>query len=323
MNLLPRLLLAFVAATVLMPWEPSQAQTFPAGPVKVLIGFPAGGPPDLLLRRMATRLGERLGTSVVVENRPGASGTIAASSVAHAAPDGQTLLFGVAANLAVAPATMKNPPYDPVTAFTPIVEVARGPYVWLVRSDAPARNMREFVAWAKASPGKLNYATPGIGSVHHLATELLSRTSGLELVHVPYRTGLYAPLLAGEVQAMFESLPGPLPYLESGKLRALGVTGPRRLARLPDVPTLAEQGLAGMDANSWWGFVGPAGLPSAVVARLNTETHRVLEEPEMKSLLAGWGIEPSSGSPEAFGAYIAQESAHWKAIVQRLDVPLE
>ena len=320
MSTLPRFILA---AAALLVAASAPAQVAPAGAVKVLIGFPAGGPPDLMLRKIAVRLAERLGTGVVVENRPGASGTIAAAAVARAEPDGQTLLFGVAANLAVAPATMKAPPYDPVKAFTPIVEVARGPYLWLVRSDAPAATMTEFVAWAKSQPGKLNYASPGPGSVHHLAGEMLARASGVQMVHVPYRSSLYTPLLAGDVQAMFESLPGPLPHLESGKLRALGVSGPKRLARLPNVPTLAEQGIQGVDANSWWGLVGPAGLPAVLVARLNREVRLILDEPELKSTLAGWGIEASAGSPEAFGAFIAEENARWKAQVQRIGLTLE
>ena len=291
--------------------------------MKVLFGFPPGGPPDTVLRQISAKLEQRMGTPFVVENRTGGSGTIAAAAVARADPDGYTLLFGVAANLAVAPATMKMPPYDPATAFSPIVEVARGPYVWLVRSDAPARTMPEFVAWARANPGKLNYASPGPGTVHHLATEMLMQSAKLDLVHVPYRGGMYVPLLAGEVHAMFESMPGPLPHLASGKLRALAVTGARRLPGLPDVPTLAEQGLYDVEVNSWWGFVGPAGLPRAVVARLNAEIAAVLADPELKATLAKWSIEPHPGSAEAFGAYIAQESARWKQAVLKSGLVLE
>lgn len=299
------------------------AQTYPSRPLKVLIGFPAGGPPDSVLRQVASRLEQGLGTTIVVENKPGGSGTIAAAAVARAEPDGYTLLFGVAANLAVAPAVMKAPPYDPVKAFTPIVEVARGPYVWLVRSDAPATTMQEFVAWARSRPGKLNYASPGPGSVHHLAVELLKQAAGIDMVHVPYRTTLYAPLLAGEVDAIFESMPGPMPHLASGKLRALGVTGTQRLAALPEVPTMAEQGLPDMDLNSWWGFVGPAGMPASVVQRLNQEIARVLAEPELRATLARWSVQPHPGSAEDFGRYIAEEGARWKRVVQRSGMALE
>jgi len=309
-----RALLVFVALSF---GASAFAETYPSRPIKVLHGFSAGGAPDAVLRQVAARLERSLGTPVVVENRPGASGTIAAAAVARAEPDGYTLLFGVAANLAVAPALAKPAPYDPVTAFTPIVEVARGPYVWLVRADAPARSMSEFVAWARSRPGQLNYASPGEGSVHHLATEMLKRAAGLDIVHVPVSSGMYLPLLGGQVDAMFDSMPAPLPHLASGKLRALGVTGAKRLAALPDVPTFAEQDLPGIDVNSWWGFVGPAGLPRDVVQRLNAEIGKALADPELAAALAKMAIEPSPSSPEAFGAYLAQEVARWKQVVAK------
>jgi tripartite-type tricarboxylate transporter receptor subunit TctC len=299
------------------------AQAPGSPPIRILIGFAPGGAPDVVLRKIAPRLGERLGAPIVVENRPGASGTIAGAAVARAEPDGRTLLFAAAANLAVAPALMKAPPYDPAKAFAPVAEIARGPYLWLVRSDAPARDMREFVAWAKRQSGKLNYATPGIGSAHHLATEVLARAVGVDLVHVPYRTAMDPALLAGEVQAMFQSLPAPLALIESGKLRALAVSGPRRLSLLPDVPTLREQGIVDADANSWWGIVAPAGTPAPVISRLNAEINAVLQEPETRKLLGSWGIEPSSSTPMEFGRYIEEEADRWKSVVTRLGLTRE
>jgi tripartite-type tricarboxylate transporter receptor subunit TctC len=310
---------AAIALTVAMVCPAQTVQ----GPIKVLNGFAAGGQPDRVLRKVAERLAQQLGTAVIVENRPGASGTIAAAAVARAEPDGRTLLFGVAANLAVAPATMMAPPYDATRAFTPIVEVARGPYLLLVRSDAPARTPGEFVAWAKANPGKLNYATPGKGSAHHLGMEMLRLGQGLDLVHVPYRSGLYPALLGGDVHVMLESLPGPLPHLESGKLRALAVTGPKRLALLPDVPTLHEIGIHDVEVNSWWGFVGPAGMPKPLVDSLNAEIRRALADPDIRATMAQWGIELTPGTPEAFARYIAAENQRWKSLVVRSGMALE
>ena len=293
------------------------AQTYPSKAITLVNGFPPGGATDIALRQIAAKLAERVAQPVVIDNRAGAAGTIAGSVVARAAPDGYTLLFGVAANLAVAPATMKNPPYDPATAFSPIIEVARGPYIWMVKLSVPAKNLKEFIAWARANPGKVNYGSPGQGSVHHLAGELFKRAAGLDMVHVPYKGGTtaYTALLGGEIDAMFDSMPSPLPHIAAGKIRALGVTGEKRLQVLPDVPTFAEQGVAGVDVHFWWGFVGPAGLPKEIVAKLNAEIGRVLADAELKATLAKWNIEATPGTPEAFGAYVAQESKRWREIV--------
>jgi tripartite-type tricarboxylate transporter receptor subunit TctC len=322
--LLPAAALLTGSATLAGDATPSAGEadggTYPERPVRILSGFQAGGPPDIVLRQIASRLGPRLGQSVVVENRPGATGTIAAAHVARAAPDGYTLLFGVAANLAVAPALMASPPYEAATAFTAIVEVARGPYVWVVRADAPAKNLAQFIEWSRATPGRLNYASPGIGSVHHLATEMFMQAAGLDMVHVPYKTALYAGLLAGDVQAMFESMPGPLPHLQADKVRVLGVTGARRLAVLPDVPTFREQGAPDIDVSSWWGIVAPAGLPRAIVDRINTEVAAILHEPELQAMLEQWGIEPRPGTPGEFAAHMQAEASRWRTRIGQLGV---
>lgn len=301
------------------------AQAYPTRPVTILTGFPPGGATDAALRVISAKLSERLGQNVVIENRAGAAGTIAAAAVARAEPDGHTLLFGVAANLAVAPATMKVPPYDPAKAFTAVVEVARGPYIWMVKPDVPAKTMPEFIAWVKKNPGKVNYGSPGQGSVHHLATEMLKQATGTEMTHVPYKGGstAYTAMLGGEIDGMFDSMPAPFPHIKAGKIRALAVTGSKRLTALPDVPTISEQGMPGLDVHFWWGIVGPAGMPRAVVTKLNTEITRALADPETKATFAKWDIEPSPGTPEAFGAYIAQESARWRDFVTKSRLTIE
>ncbi len=306
-----------LVALLLLVSSVAWSQGYPSRPVTILNGFPPGGATDLTLRQVAAKLSERLGQSVVIENRAGAAGTIAAGAVARAAPDGHTLLFAVAANLAVAPATMKNPPYDPATAFTPVIEIARGPYLWMVKPDVPAKNLKEFIDWAKKNAGKVNYGSPGQGSVHHLAGEMFRRAAGLQMTHIPYKGGTtaYTAMLGGEVDAMFDSMPAPAAHLQSGKIRAIGVTGPKRLAALPDVPTFDEQGVPGIDVHFWWGFVGPAGMPKDIVSRLNAEVTRALGDPELRKTLAGWNIELTPGTPEAFGAYIAQESRRWREFI--------
>lgn len=315
-------LIAVTLATIAIGAR-AQTEAWPARAITVVVGFGAGGNPDVAARLLAERLRARLGQPVVVENRPGAAGTVAGTGVARAQPDGYTLLFGVAANLALAPVTMKAPPYDPARAFQPIAEVARGPYVWMVRADLPPRTMPEFVAWAKQRNGGGNYVSPGVGSAHHLGAEMMLRSAGIEMVHVPTSHGIYTSILAGAGDAMFDTLPAPLAHIKSGKLRALGVTGAKRLAALPEVPTFAEQGLPDVPLHFFWGLVGPAGLPRAIVDRLHGEVSAILAEPAVQTTFAGWGIETSSGSPETFGAYIAHEVSYWHEFVARSGLRLE
>ena len=313
-------LLALIVITVTAT---AKAQTYPTRPITIVNGFSSGGNTDTALRQIAARLAERLGQPVVVVNRPGASGTIAASTVARAAPDGYTLLFGVAANLAVAPAAMKVPPYDPVRAFTPIIEIASGPYIWMVRGDLQVQTMPEFVAWARSKRGQGNYASPGVGSVHHLASEMLLQTIGVEMVHIPGGRNLYLSLMAGEVDAMFDTLPGPISHAKAGKLRPLAVTGSKRLGVLPEVPTLTEQGLPDVPVTFWWGLVGPAELSPSIVIRLNTEVAAILAEGPIQATFAAWGIHPTGGSAESLGAWIARESARWRDFAARTKIELQ
>jgi tripartite-type tricarboxylate transporter receptor subunit TctC len=301
------------------------AQTYPAKPITLVNAFPPGGSTDIIARQLAAKLSQRLAQQVVVDNRAGASGTIGAASVARAEPDGYTMLFGVAANLAVAPAVLKSLPYDPVKSFASVVEIARGPYVLTVNPSVPAKDVAEFVAYAKQNPGKLNYGSPGQGSVHHLVNEMLKQATGIDLVHVPYKGGapMYTAVVAGEVQVLIDGMPGPLAHIRSGKIRALGVTGDRRLAVLPDVKSFAEQGVKGVDAQFWWGIVVPAGTPQPVIARLNAEITQALADPEIKATFQNQNIEPSPGTSEAFGAWIAAERVRWVEVVAKAGIKVE
>jgi tripartite-type tricarboxylate transporter receptor subunit TctC len=309
----------FLAALILVASSSAGAQGFPSRPVTLVNGFPPGAATDTISRQIAGALSKRLGQPVLVENRVGASGTIGAAAVARAAPDGYTLLFGVLSNLIVGPASMKDIAYDPVQSFAPIIEIARGPYVLVVTPAVPARTLAEFIDYAKRNPGKLNFGSVGPGSAHHFAGEMLKRAAGIEMVHVPYKGGgpAYAGLLGGEIQVLLDTMPGPQQYLQAGTLRALAVTGPKRLASLPEVPTFVEQGRDGVDVQFLFGIVAPRGTPAEIVARLNAEVTQVLSEPEIRITLARQSIEPTPGTPEAFGAVLALEWNRWKDIVAK------
>jgi tripartite-type tricarboxylate transporter receptor subunit TctC len=307
------------AAALLLVAGAALGQGYPSRPVTLVNGFPPGAATDTVSRQIAAVLTRRLGQSVVVENRTGASGTIGAASVARAAPDGYTLLFGVLSNLIIGPASIKDITFDPVQSFAPVIEVARGPYVLVVVPSVPAKTLPEFIDYAKKNPGKLNFGSVGPGSAHHFAGEMLKRAAGIEMVHVPYKGGgpAYAGLLGGEIQVLLDTMPGPQPYVQAGTLRALGVAGPKRLSTLPTVPTFAEQGLDGVDVQFMFGVVAPRGTPADIVAKLNSEITQVLADPEVRATLAKQSIEPSPGTPEAFGALIATEFRRWKEIVAK------
>jgi tripartite-type tricarboxylate transporter receptor subunit TctC len=298
------------------------AQVYPAKPITLINAFPPGGATDLVARQIAAKLTQRLGQQVIVDNRAGAAGTIGAASVARADPDGYTMLFAVAANLAVAPAVLKSVPYDPVKSFAPVVELARGPYVLMVNPSVPAKDLAEFVAYAKQNPGKLNYASPGQGSVHHLVVEMLKQATGIEIVHVPYKGGapMYTATIGGEVQVLLDGMPAPLPHIRAGKVRPLGVTGDKRLGALPEVRSFAEQGVKGVDAQFWWGIVVPAGTPPAIISRLNAEITQILNDPEVRATFEKQNIDPSPGTPEAFGALVAAERARWADVVAKAGI---
>ena len=296
----------------------AQAQGFPTKPVMLVHGFSAGGSLDVVVRQVAATMEKELGQGVSVDARSGATGTIAAAAVARAPADGYTLLFGVAGNLAVAPATMRSVGYDPVTSFAAVSEVARGPYVLVVNADLPVRNVAELCQYAKAHPGKLNFGSSGPGSVQQFAGELLAKACGTPMQHIAYRGGgqSYPALMTGDVHLLFDTMPGPQMFAQSGKIRPIAVTGQRRLKTYPDVATFGEQGFPSVDVGFMYGVVAPAGTPPAVIAVLNAALRKALLGDQMKALLAQQDLLPSPGTPEAFQSLIASEAKRWKDIVR-------
>lgn len=294
-----------------------QAQPYPSRPITMVLGFPPGGSLDPIARQVAQGMQKELGQNVVVENRPGASGTLAAAGVARAQPDGYTLLFGVAGNLVVAPASMKQVPYDPSTAFVPVSLIARGPYVLMAHAGLPVQDVAELARAAKASPGQLNYGSAGIGSVQHFAGELLNRATGATLTHIPYKGGgqAWPALMSGEIHALFDTMPGPSMFIGTGKVRPLAVTGSKRLTSMPEVRTFAEQGYPSVDVSFMYGVLAPAGTPRDIVAKLNAAVHRALAEPELLAAMRRQEVEPSPGTPAAFGELITSELRRWREIV--------
>jgi len=302
--------LAFVAAQAL-------AQSFPARPVKLLVGVPPGGPTDIVARAIAPALGDALGQPVVVENRPGASGVIATDAVAKALPDGHTLAF-IYITHATNPALIAKLPYDTLRDFAPVSLVGRQSMVLLAHPAFAASSVQEVVAAARAAPGKIDYGASDAGSAPHLAAELFKMMAGIDLTAVYYKGTAPAltDLLAGQIPVMFVSNISALPHVKAGKLKALGVTGAQRTALAPEIPTIGESGLAGYEAYGWYGIAAPARTPAAVIARLNAEVAKIAQNPAMKSRLAAQGLELVGNAPAEFDAFIRSEIAKWAAVLK-------
>jgi tripartite-type tricarboxylate transporter receptor subunit TctC len=303
---------------------PALAQDYPSKPIRLIVGFAPGGGTDYVGRAIGQRLSDALGQPVVVENRPGASSMVANEMVAKSAPDGYTLLVAAAGAMTIAPNINSNVGFDTFRDFEPIALVVTSPYLLTVNPSVPARNLAEFTALAKASPGKLNFASAGTGGAPHLAGELYKRMAGVDLVHVPYK-GL-APaitdVLGGQVQAVFADINLVLKQIEAGKLKALAITGTQRFAALPDLPTMAEAGLPGYQAQTWYGLVAPAGTPASVIKRLHAEVSKALALPEMRSQFATQGMLPASASatPADFAALIRTDFDKWRKLIKEAGI---
>jgi tripartite-type tricarboxylate transporter receptor subunit TctC len=303
---------------------PLHADDYPSRHVTMIVPFPAGSGPDVYARIVAEKLGARLGQPVVIENRAGGGGTTGGRAVANAEPDGYTLLFGSTSSVLIAPAVAKETPYNPTTAFAPIIQVARGPFILSVRADLPINNLGELIAYAKRNPGKLNYGSSGPGSLHHLSTEMLKRAADIDMVHIPFPGGAqsWTALQSGVVDLIFDSMPGPIASLQAGKARAIAVTGSKRLGDmagitgLGDVPTFDEQGLKGVDVTFWFGILAPAGTPKPIIEKLNTALAASISDPDVRAKFAQQSIEPAAGSADAFARAITEGSTHWQQVIK-------
>ncbi len=293
------------------------AQAYPSKPLRMVVPFPPGGSADILGRSVGQKLGERLGQPVVIDNRPGAGASIGAKAVAEAPADGYTLLLGTVSSHAMSPAT-NAVGYDPVKDFTPIAEIASIPFVVLVHPGVPVKNIAELVALAKSKPGQLTYASAGSGTSNHLAGELLGMAAGIKMLHVPYKGSAPAlnDLLGGQVNAMFDLQLTAMPQIKSGKVRALAMTGAKRSALLPELPTVREAGVPGYEVTAWFGFFGPAGVPKPIVDRLNAELNAIMKLPDIRAKFAELGVETESGSAEEFAGFVRGEAGKWAAVIK-------
>jgi tripartite-type tricarboxylate transporter receptor subunit TctC len=289
------------------------ADNYPDKPLRVIVAYAPGGGADIVGRLMCQKLSERTGQQFVVINTPGASGSIGANTVAHSTPDGYTLYFGQTAEMSILPNIMSGLHYDPVKDFTPIVQVSSYPYVIAVNPKLPIHSLKEFIAYAKAHPGELNYGTPGIGSSAQLAVELFAREVGIKLTHVPFKGSGPAVLAAisGVIQVVFGDAASTTPQVVSGQLRALAVTATKRSPKLPDVPTVAEAGVPNYTVAAWHGFFGPAGVSPEVIEKVNSEVNVILHDSATRDRLAQDGIEAVGGTPEAFGTLLKRELGVW------------
>jgi tripartite-type tricarboxylate transporter receptor subunit TctC len=311
-------MLAFVACTT------ANAQWSPSRPVRMIVPFPPGGAVDTIGRIFASRMPERLGQQLVVDNRGGANGIIGAEITARAAPDGHTILI-VPAGHAITPSVTRKLPYDTLRDFAAIGLIGNGAYVLVINPSVPAKTVSEFVALAKARPGQLNYASTGHGNATHLAAELFKVLAGIDMVGVNYKGGgpALTDLIGGQISAFFSGVASGSAQIKAGKLRALGVTTARRTAALPDVPTIAEAGVPGYEVDGWYGLLAPAATPAAIIARLNSDLSAVVSTAEMKERLLAAGIDARPSTPAEFHTRIARDITRWSEVVKKARIAVE
>jgi len=315
-----------IAAAMLIWSAGVFAQAYPAKPIRLIVPYPPGGGTDFFARLVGAKMSEHIGQPIVVENRPGAATIIGAEAAARAAPDGYTVLLADSTTLAVNPSLYRKLPYDPQKDFLPISMTARFAMLLVVNpSLIKAASVKEFIAEAKRDPGKINFASVGAGTTHHLAMELFEQQSGISLNHIPYKGAAPAvqDLVGGQVPVMFLDLAAGAPQIRAGKIKALAVASARRISALPDVPTLAESGVPGFEAWAWQGLVVPAGTPQEVMTRLRVEYSKAVGDPALRQKLIDAGVEPLTSTPEELAAYIRSETAKWAKVVKEANIKVE
>ena len=320
-----RSLLASLPLVAAAPFALAQP-AWPTKPIRMVVPFPAGGATDLLARAIAQGLGSGLGQPIVVDNRPGAGGTLGSSEVARAAADGHTLLMATSSTHAIAPHLNPNLPYNAESDFTPVAWVANATNIVVVPKDLPVASIKELIAYAKARPGQLNYASSGNGTIVNLTAEAFKAQAGVFIVHIPYRgTALAIPdLVSGKVQLLFDSIVSGLPHVKDGKLKALAVTSAKRSALVPELPTVAESGLPGFTSDTWFGVYGPKGLPAAIVERVADALQRTMRQADVAERLARLGAEPIvDAGPAKFAAMVKADSARWATLIRERKITSE
>lgn len=319
------LLLAGLTAAWLVPAVAFAARAYPDRPLRLILPFPPGGPSDIVARLFGQKLGETLGQTVVIDNRGGASGNIACETAARATADGYTLMQATVGTMAINPGLYPKLPYDPVRDFQPVSLLTATPYLLVVHPGVPARSVKELVAYVKSRPGRLNFASGGVGTGNHFSAELFRLSAGLDMVHVPYKgTGqALNDVVSGQVQMMFMNLLPALPQVKSGKLRGLAVTSARRSSAAPDIPTIAETGVAGYESTSWHGIVVPAKTPAAIVKRLHGELAGIAQLPEIRERLEAQGTHVIGSTPEEFSALIKTETVKWTKVIRTAGIKPE
>lgn len=316
--------IAALLAAALVLATPARAQTYPVRPITLIVPFAAGGSNDMVARVIGKKLSEVWGEPVVIDNRGGAGGVIGSAAVAAAAPDGYTLLL-VSSTFTINPAIKKNMPFDTVKDFTPVAFIARSPLLVVASRKLAVNSAKEMLALAQSKPGKLTYASAGPGSINQIAAELIALSAEAKFLHVPYKGGALAlnDLIGGHVDIYVSSLPQVLQLARDGQARALAVTSAKRTPLLPDVPTLAEAGITGFDLSSWWGIVGPAGLPANIVNALNREIGKMLTSPELSAILANEGAEAETMTPQQFGDLMRSETVRWTKVAHEANISVD